>query len=163
MFCSVYSVFIVLFCVLFVCKCVLYYCHRVSTQLQLTNISYIISYPIISYIYIYIVSYIISYVTSYIITIIYHICHHISYHISFVNTFVQGVYNYISETRHLRGIEFYSKFVFASYGTCNTVVQCTMKYLYITTFWNVCAVPNVSIFSVVPRCLTFNLCSSRIF
>jgi len=32
---------IVLFYVLFVCKCVLYYNHRVSTQLQLTNISYI--------------------------------------------------------------------------------------------------------------------------
>jgi hypothetical protein len=36
-------VYFVLFCVLFVCKCVLYYCHRVATQLQLTNISYIIS------------------------------------------------------------------------------------------------------------------------
>jgi hypothetical protein len=41
MLCSVYSVFIVLFYILFVCKCVLYYCHWVSTQLQLTNISYI--------------------------------------------------------------------------------------------------------------------------
>jgi hypothetical protein len=38
--------FIVFFCVLFVCKCVLYYCQWASTQVQLSNISYIISYII---------------------------------------------------------------------------------------------------------------------
>jgi hypothetical protein len=36
---------LVLCCVLFVCKCVLYYCHRVPTQLQLTDILYIILVP----------------------------------------------------------------------------------------------------------------------
>jgi len=41
MFCSVYSLFIVLFYVLFVCKCVLYYFHRVSAQMQLTNVYHI--------------------------------------------------------------------------------------------------------------------------
>ena len=34
---------IVSFYVLFVCKCVLYYCHRVTTQLQITNMSIIIN------------------------------------------------------------------------------------------------------------------------
>ena len=38
--CVLFCIFcFIVFCVLFVCTCVLYYCHRVSTQLQLTNIS----------------------------------------------------------------------------------------------------------------------------
>jgi len=34
----VFKLVVLLSCVLLVCKCVLCYCHRVSTQLQLTNI-----------------------------------------------------------------------------------------------------------------------------
>ena len=86
----------ILFYVFFVCKCVLYYWHRVTTQLQLTNISipyhilyislYIVSY--LSYLIYRIlsshqISYIISYhISSYIYNIIYHIIYHmVSYHI----------------------------------------------------------------------------------
>jgi hypothetical protein len=36
----------VLFYVLSVCKCVPYYCHRVTTQLQLVNISNMMYWPL---------------------------------------------------------------------------------------------------------------------
>ena len=39
--------FIMLFCVLFFCKCEMYYCHRMSTQLQLPNISNIVLWFIV--------------------------------------------------------------------------------------------------------------------
>ena len=77
--CVVLLLFVV-FYVLFVCKCVLYYCHRLSTQMQLTNIyhiSYHISYHTISYIISYLI---ISYIISYRI-ILCHISYHIIYHI----------------------------------------------------------------------------------
>ena len=46
--CVVLLLFVLLY-VLFVCECVLYYYHPLTTQLQLTNITHIISYRIISY------------------------------------------------------------------------------------------------------------------
>ena len=67
--------------VLFVCKCVLYYCHRVSTQLQFTNISHHTIYHIISYHIKYIIPYHISYISYHIV--LYHIVSYIiSYNIS---------------------------------------------------------------------------------
>ena len=67
-----------------VCVCVLYYCHRVSTQLQLSNISSYISHNISYHIIYRIVSYhIISYrIVSYSILSYRIISYHISYIIS---------------------------------------------------------------------------------
>ena len=121
-----YVLLTVLFCVLSVCKCVLYYCHRVSTQLQLTNIYqivyHIISYHIISYIFSYrIISHISYHITSHHITsyhiiphhitshhIIYHITYHIIYHntsyhiIYHITTYHTIPYHIIFRTREIR-------------------------------------------------------------
>ena len=103
------------FSVLFVCICVLYYCHRVATQLQL-NISYHISYPIVSYIIISIISYHVSYrilsytIVSYIISYrSYHIMFHIvsypilSYHISYhiISSYISCIISYHTIPHHI--------------------------------------------------------------
>jgi magnesium-transporting ATPase (P-type) len=92
----------VLFCVVFVCICVLYYCHRVSTQLESTNISYHImyhiytihhiSYHIIYHIYIPYIIYIIYHIISYIISYIYHTSYIISYHTQLTHEVMVTVY-----------------------------------------------------------------------
>jgi hypothetical protein len=57
-----YTLFVLCRSVYCLCvKCVLYYCHRVATQLQLTNISYILYH--ISYI-LYLISYILYLITQ---------------------------------------------------------------------------------------------------
>ena len=89
-----YSVSFCFFLCTLLYKCVLYYYHRLSTQLQLTNVSHIISYHIISYhiISYHIISYhIISYrIVSYRIVsyhiISYHIItYHVVYHIIYTS------------------------------------------------------------------------------
>ena len=139
MFCSVYSLVIVLFYVLFVCKCVLRYSYRVSTQLQLTNtgisyhiISYhIISYHIISYHIIYhIISYHISchviyiiscHIISYIIS--YHTIYHIiSYHI-ICHINITGIMYLFTFTSHMRVYDVILSRRSASTCTCEYVLE----------------------------------------
>jgi len=79
-----------------VCKCVLYYCHRVSTQLHLTNLSYI-SYRIVSYHISYIISYIISYHH-----IISYISYHITYHIIYIYIYISYQFTFTDQIRCYR-------------------------------------------------------------
>jgi hypothetical protein len=97
---------IVLFYVLFLCKCVLYPRHRVSTQLQLTNISYhTICYHISSYITSHhITSHNISYIISYHIS--YHIIsYHISYHIISYHIISYHITSHKNAARILQSVE----------------------------------------------------------
>ena len=82
----------------------MYYCHRVSTQLQLTNISYTISY-IISYHITYIISYHIYmyHIVSYYIHRIVYRTIYVVYHISYINIYIY-TYIYISLVTYVETI-----------------------------------------------------------
>jgi len=127
----------VLLCVLFVCKCVLYCCHRVATQLQLKNISYIIPYYIVSYHITYVMlcrivchiiylNYIISFHTYHIVSyIIYHIVSYIIYHIvSYIKS------HYIIQIISYRIISYHISYHVISYHTsASTIGRIFLKFL----------------------------------
>ena len=103
----------------------LYYCHRVSTQMQLTNISYIIrvSYRSIHHISYRILSYrIIYHIISY--RIVYHIIYIISYRIYRIISY-RIIYHIIS----YRIISYNISYYIVSYRIISYIIYRTISYV----------------------------------
>jgi hypothetical protein len=66
--------------------------------------------------------------------------------------FVQGIYDYVPEKKHVSNIYIMFK-VFCGYN----IWYILLFYFYVSTFWSMCAVPNMAVFVLFSMLLSFFL------